>query len=95
MAKFAGRLAAGIAWVVGSLLAWAIPCNLFAFTIDYLVRRGARIPAELYMIYNIVAISGCLCILPFVAVLAIRGKLPWTASWHSVEPSAVPDRDSS
>ena len=87
------RLVAGIAWVFGSLLAWAIPCNLFAATIDYLARQGVRIPTGLNVVYTSVAISGLLCIPSLVAVMAIRGKLPWTTSRHSVESRTVSDHD--
>ncbi len=89
MTKLIRRGIAIIMWLIASLLIWAIPCNLALFTIEYLERRGIHVPSIVETVYNVVAVLGCLLILPAIAVLGIRGKLPWTG-----KPPVVP-RDSS
>jgi hypothetical protein len=67
-----------VGWLVAALLIWAIPCNLFVFLMDYFAQPGAPISPWITYPYHIIAISGVFILLPIVAVLALRGKLPWT-----------------
>jgi hypothetical protein len=78
MAMVVMRILAGFAWVVVSLLLWAIPCNLLYFGVEYCDRHGVHIPSEVEFVLNVVLAAGPLTILPLTAVLAMRGKLPWT-----------------
>ena len=73
------HIIAGIAWVIGSLIAWGTACNLFAFVYAYLVNeQQVRFPDWIDSVYISTAIGGSLLIPPFVAVLAIRAYLPGT-----------------
>jgi hypothetical protein len=75
------HIIAGIAWVVGSLAAWAVVCNLYSYVVFmYLANeRQVRIPVWMDVdVYNWVAVGGIVLIPPAVAVLAIRGYLPGT-----------------
>jgi hypothetical protein len=81
------RVLAGIAWVVISLLLWAIPCNLLYLVIEYSGRHSIHIPAGVDFVLSFVPATGMLIILPLTAVLALRGKLPWTG------PKNLRDRD--
>ena len=89
------RIFAGIAWVIASLVAWGIVCNVFGYVVFmYLCNeRGVKLPAWSTDAFNWTAIGGGLAIPAFVAVLAIRAYLPGTGTRHSnsrgfeVEPS--------
>ena len=92
------HIIAGIAWVIGSLIAWGTACNLFAFVYVYLVNeRQVRFPDWIDIVYPAIALGGSLLIPPLVAVLAMRAYLPGTGRRgsklqgfpiDSVEPSA-------
>ena len=82
----ARRIIAGIAWVVGSLIAWALVCNVFSFSFMYLANeRQVKFPAWTSDVYNWTAIGGIVLIPAIVAVLAIRAYLPGTGT----RPSAA------
>ena len=73
------RIVAGIAWVVGSLAAWAGVCNVFTGAWMYFQNeRGVRFPGWLTDVYNWTAVGGIVLIPAVVAVLAIRAYLPGT-----------------
>ncbi len=80
MPSKARRIIAGIAWVVGSLIAWAVVCNLFGFVVFmYLCNeRQVRLSGWTTDVYNWTAVAGIVLIPPVVAVLAIRAYLPGT-----------------
>lgn len=95
----ARHIIAGIAWVVGSLIAWGVVCNLFGFVVFmYLCNeRQVRLPEWTTDVYNWTAVAGAVVIPSVVALLAMRSKLPWTGE-HSpglrgfpVEPSPPSD----
>lgn len=71
---------AAIAWVVGSLIAWGVVCNVFGFVVFmYSVNeRGVKLPAWSTDAFNWTSISGIVFIPAVVAVLAIRAYLPGT-----------------
>src|SRR5688500_7062447 len=90
----ARRIIAGIAWVVGSLIAWAVVCNVFFCSVMYLAsERQVKCPAWTSDVYNWTAVGGIVLIPAIVAVLAIRAYLPCTgtrpsaASGFPVEPT--------
>jgi hypothetical protein len=73
------RIIASIGWVVTSLVVWAIVCNVVGFSLMYLVNeRQISVPAWTTDAYNWIAVGGLVLIPAFVAVLAMRGKLPGT-----------------
>jgi uncharacterized membrane protein len=73
------RIIAGIGWVIGSLIIWAIVCNIFSFTIIYLTNeRQMHFPEWTSDAYDWTAVGGIVLIPAFVALLAMRAKLPWT-----------------
>ena len=75
----------GIVWVIGSLVAWAIVCNIFFFVVlMYLVNeRQVKLPDGIDTAYNLTAVAGILVIPAIVAVLAMRSKLPGTGERSS------------
>jgi hypothetical protein len=81
----ARHILAGIAWVVGSLAAWAVVCNVFAFAVfEYLGNeRSVKLPAGIDTVYNWTAVAGFVLIPAIVAMLAMRSKLPWTGARSS------------
>src|SRR5262245_47020447 len=89
------RILAGIAWVVVSLLLWAIPCYLLYFGIEFLDRQGVRISPEVNFYLRLVPASGVVTILPLTAVLAMRGKLPWTGPRNSDGEGSVSEMEPS
>lgn len=89
------RIIAGIAWVIGSLVAWAIVCNVFSFVVFMYLgnERQVKMPDGIDTAYNWTAVAGIVIIPAIVALLAMRSKLPWTGERSSglrgfpVEPS--------
>jgi hypothetical protein len=71
---------AGIAWVVGSLIAWGVVCNVFGFVVFMYLgnERGVKLPAWSAEVFNWTEIGGIVLIPAVVAVLAIRASLPGT-----------------
>ena len=75
------RIIAGIAWVIGSLAAWASVCNAFVFVWMYLANeRQVIFPEWTSDVYNWTAVGGIVLIPAVVAVLAIRAYLPGTGT---------------
>jgi hypothetical protein len=74
------RIFAGIAWVVGSLVAWAVVCNVLGFVVFMYLgnERGMNLPEWSTDVFNWTSIAGIVLIPPVVAVLAIRAYLPGT-----------------
>src|SRR5260221_4248614 len=72
---------AGIAWTVGSLVAWGIVCSILAQTYVYLVnQRQWKPPAHGDVIFNWTCFSGFVLIPAVIAVLAMRAYLPGTGT---------------
>ena len=72
------RIVAVIAWVIASLLLCSILGNLLLFLNDYLNRNGTPLPLGVANTLGMVPAIGLFVLLPLTALLAIRGKLPWT-----------------
>lgn len=73
------RVLAGIGWVVASFVAWGVVCNVVAAVVVYLVNERRVMPpqgADTALVATMLA--GVVLIPPAVAVLAMRGRLPWT-----------------
>ena len=89
------RIFVGIAWVVGSLIAWAVACGVFGFVVFmYLGNvRGVKLPAWSADAFNWAAIAGFVLMPAVVAVLAIRGyllgtgKRPFRSRGFAIEPT--------
>jgi hypothetical protein len=101
MPRTSRRIIAGIVWVIGSLIAWAVVCNIFAFVVFIYLNneRHVKLPAGIDTVYNWTSIAGGVLIPPIVAVLPIRSYLPGTGERASklrgfpVEHSRPPDRE--
>jgi hypothetical protein len=94
MVTITRRIFASVAWVIGSMLLWAIPCNLLFFGIEYSERHGVHIPSGVDTALSVVPATGMLIIMPVVAVLALRGKLPWTGTQQEIDDAGVsPDTE--
>ena len=76
------RIFAGTAWVVASLVAWAVVCNVFGYVVFMYLgnERGVKLPSWSTDAFNWTTIVGIVLIPAFVAVLAIRAYLPGTGT---------------
>lgn len=78
MASGVRRLVVGVAWTVGCFSIWYGLCYTFATVLDHLDRQGTRMPPEIGLCYNFVAMIGLAAVPCIVAMMALRGKLPGT-----------------
>jgi heme/copper-type cytochrome/quinol oxidase subunit 2 len=80
MPRKARRIFAGIAWVVGSLIAWWVVCIVFGlFVFMYLGNeRQVKLPEWSNTLFEWTGTAGVFLIPAFVAVLAMRAYLPGT-----------------
>jgi uncharacterized membrane protein len=81
------HIIAGIVWVIGSLVAWAIACNVFGFVVFMYLgnERQVKLPAGIDTWFNWTSDAGIILIPAIVAVLAMRAYLPGTG----VRPSKL------
>jgi hypothetical protein len=74
------HIIAGIGWVIVSLIAWGIVCNVFAFVVFIYLgnERQVKLPSSITTAYNWTSIAGIVLIPAIIAMLAMRSMLPWT-----------------
>jgi hypothetical protein len=79
------HIIAGIAWVLGSLIAWALICNILGFVIFIYLgnERQVKLPAGTDDAFNWASIVGLVLVPAIFAVLAIRACLPGTGARSS------------
>ena len=65
------------------MLLCSILGNLLLFLNDYLNRNGTPLPLGVANTLGMVPAVGLFVLLPLTALLAIRGKLPWTGERES------------
>jgi hypothetical protein len=74
------QIAAGVGWVLLSMALWNVATN---FAARILIRSWDTIPVNLKEpvgnTYNFLAVGGLILIPVLTAILALRGRLPWTA----------------
>jgi hypothetical protein len=92
------RITAGIVWVLASLFMWAGVVNATAVLLMYLAsERQAKFPDWAFDVFSGTTVAGAVLIPGFVALLAMRSKLPWTSDGSPkgrgfpIESSRPPD----
>lgn len=74
------RYFVAIGWAGAGLMIWATPCNMFVYTLESMEQWGVRVPSNVHLVYSVIAFAGIFVIPPWVAVIALRGKLPFTVA---------------
>ncbi len=90
MRKRRHRILAGVGWVVGSVIAWVFVCNVVAIVASYFMRFRGGTGDFFDDVYLLTAFTGFVIVPAFVALLALRAKLPWTGDGLIVRVGGFP-----